>query len=65
MTDKQWEERQVDKSNVTISGVKLRQKHVGQRCPVCNGFGSLKYGTKVCQACSGKGFILIEAEENK
>ncbi len=30
-----------------------------EKCPVCNGFGTLKYGTKVCQACRGKGYILV------
>jgi len=32
---------------------------IAQRCPVCNGFGTLKYGTLVCNACNGKGYILI------
>lgn len=36
---------------------------VAQRCVVCNGFGSLKYGTKVCQACSGSGYLLVPAIE--
>lgn len=30
-----------------------------EKCPVCNGFGTLKYGSKVCQACTGKGYILV------
>ncbi|OGY23837.1 MAG: hypothetical protein A2172_05385 [Candidatus Woykebacteria bacterium RBG_13_40_15] len=34
---------------------------LAQRCPVCNGFGTLKYGEKVCQACSGKGYVLVPA----
>lgn len=29
------------------------------RCVVCNGFGSLKWGSKTCQACNGKGYILV------
>ena len=28
-------------------------------CVVCNGFGTLKYGSKVCQACKGRGYIVI------
>jgi len=28
-------------------------------CPVCNGFGTLKYGAKTCQACEGKGYVLV------
>lgn len=30
-----------------------------ERCPVCNGFGTLKYGEKVCQACGGKGLVFV------
>lgn len=30
-----------------------------ERCPVCNGFGTLKYGEKTCQACKGKGYIVV------
>jgi len=50
---------------IQIEKVKVKPTHVAQVCPVCNGFGSLKYGTKTCQACSGKGYILIPAEEIK
>lgn len=32
---------------------------VSQKCPVCNGFGTLKYGSITCKACNGKGFIVI------
>lgn len=30
-----------------------------ERCPVCNGFGTLKYGTKTCQGCYGKGYVIV------
>ena len=30
-----------------------------ERCPVCNGFGTLKYGQITCQACKGKGYIIV------
>jgi len=30
------------------------------KCVVCNGFGTLKFGTTVCHACNGKGFISID-----
>lgn len=33
------------------------------KCPVCNGFGTLKFGTKTCQGCEGKGWVLVPAEE--
>ncbi|KKT67623.1 MAG: hypothetical protein UW60_C0003G0031 [Candidatus Woesebacteria bacterium GW2011_GWA2_44_33] len=32
---------------------------VAQKCPVCNGFGTLKFGSLLCHACEGKGYILI------
>lgn len=32
------------------------------KCVVCNGFGTLKYGEKVCQACDGKGYIIVNQD---
>lgn len=29
------------------------------KCPVCNGFGTLKFGSITCPACNGKRFIII------
>lgn len=37
-------------------------KYQAQKCPVCNGFGTLKYGQKICQACWGKGYVVINNE---
>lgn len=34
-------------------------KYYAQICPVCHGFGSLKYGSKVCQGCEGHGYIVL------
>lgn len=34
-------------------------KYYAQLCPVCSGFGTLKYGTKVCQACQGSGYVIV------
>lgn len=33
------------------------------RCVICNGFGTLKYGEKICQGCGGKGYILVPIEK--
>jgi DnaJ-class molecular chaperone len=52
-------------TTIQIEKVKVRPTHIAQVCPVCNGFGTLKYGSKGCHACSGKGYILIPAEEIK
>jgi DnaJ-class molecular chaperone len=37
-------------------------RFVPHKCPVCNGFGTLKYGEKICQACKGSGFVVIDNE---
>ena len=42
--------------------IKVKPKFIGQSCPVCNTFGTLKSGTKVCHGCEGKGYILIPVE---
>ena len=47
---------------VAIENRKFKPKSLGQRCPVCNGYGTLNYGRKTCQACEGKGYILVPVE---
>lgn len=32
------------------------------KCPVCNGFGTLKYGTVKCQGCNGKGWVVVNQD---
>ena len=46
-----------------IEVVKVKPKYVAQACPVCNSFGTLKHGTKQCQACEGLGYIKIPVDE--
>ena len=41
---------------------KVKSNFVAQQCPVCNGFGTLKYGAKICQACKGLCYIVINNE---
>lgn len=48
---------------IKIKILKVKAKHLPVECPVCRGFGTLKYGAKVCQGCLGKGFILVDTEE--
>jgi len=45
------------------SNYKFVPGKIAQRCPVCNGFGTVKYGEKVCQACEGKGYVLVPAAQ--
>lgn len=55
------ENNQIQKVIVT----KIKAKYIAQVCPTCRGFGTLKYGAKVCNGCEGKTYILIDAEEVK
>ena len=57
----------MDKPKETQVSETVRVKPTGMpfRCVICNGFGSLSYGKKVCQACNGKGYILVPVEEVK
>ena len=54
-----------EKPLINIENKKIRATSIAQRCPVCNGFGTLNYGAKTCQACEGKGYILVPAESEE
>jgi DnaJ-class molecular chaperone len=45
---------------IEINGVKVVATHLPFRCPVCNGFGTLKRGLKQCQGCHGSGYVVVE-----
>ena len=49
--------------NPKVNDTKIEVNKVPFKCPVCGGFGTLSYGTKVCHACNGKGFIIVPQEE--
>lgn len=38
------------------------ERFTPHKCVVCNGFGTLKYGSKTCQACNGTGVVVIDNE---
>ena len=59
------EDKMESKPLINIDYKQFKPKSLGQRCPVCNGFGTLNYGKKQCQACEGRGYILIPIEEDK
>ena len=46
-----------------VKNPEIKINKIPFKCPVCNGFGTLKYGEKVCQACRGKGFVIVEQEK--
>lgn len=51
-------EDEIDINRKTVIKEITPQYHA-ERCPVCNGFGTLKYGTKTCQGCYGKGYVIV------
>ena len=40
----------------------IKTKYIPFKCPVCNGWGSLSYGRKICHACKGKGYVMVNQE---
>jgi len=37
-------------------------KYIAQRCPNCNGWGTVTYKKIKCHTCNGKGTIVINQE---
>jgi len=56
-------EESQNKTNIIVT--KVKPKHLPVVCPTCRGFGTLKFGTKKCNGCAGKTYILVDAEEVK
>jgi DnaJ-class molecular chaperone len=44
---------------------KINIKVAPFKCVVCNGFGTLSFGKKLCHACKGKGYIIINLDREK
>ncbi len=40
----------------------IKPNCVGQKCPVCNGWGTVSFKKIICHACGGKGYIVIPIE---
>lgn len=51
-----------DKTEILPS---LKPSSIAQRCPVCNGWGTVSFKQITCHACNGKGFILIPIEKDR
>lgn len=45
--------------------IDLTPKQIAQKCPVCNGWGTVSYKRLICHACTGKGFVLIPIENDR
>ncbi len=54
-----------EKPEININNKSFKPMVIAQRCPVCNGFGTVGYGRKDCQACGTKGYILVPTVETK
>lgn len=51
-----------------LIGIKITEiepTHIGQRCPVCNGWTTVAHGMKKCPSCEGRGYILVPVEKIK
>jgi DnaJ-class molecular chaperone len=42
-----------------IIPAQIKPSYIAQRCPVCNGWGTVSFKRVQCHACGGKGFILV------
>lgn len=52
----------MDQTTKVVNDIPIKATRLPFRCPVCNGFGTLKYGEIVCQACEGRGFVVVDQE---
>ena len=41
---------------------KIKPKNLWQKCPNCNGYGTVSYGKRTCVSCQGKGVLLLPVE---
>ena len=39
--------------------------YVAQKCPVCNGWGTVSFKKIECHACLGRGYLLIPTTERE
>ena len=53
----------MEESIQKVKVLTVKPKYVPIVCPTCRGYGTLKYGAKVCNGCEGKTYILVDAEE--
>lgn len=43
----------------------IKASYEAQKCPVCNGWGTVSFKRVTCHACEGKGFILIPIKKDR
>lgn len=46
---------------------KITPRQIWQKCPNCNGYGTVSFGKRTCVSCLGKGVLLlpVQSEEVK
>lgn len=48
-----------------ISPLQVKPKFIAQKCPVCNGWGTVSFQRVTCHACKGHGYISIPLEDER
>lgn len=43
--------------------IKYKPKFYAQKCPVCNGWGTVSFNQVKCHACNGDGYVKIPVED--
>jgi RecJ-like exonuclease len=55
----------IDRKTEMLEIKQVTPNKIPFKCPVCNGFGTVKFGQLVCAACDGKGFVVVDQEEER
>lgn len=50
----------MDISNITPEKIKTR--NIWQRCPNCQGHGTVSFGKRTCISCQGRGVLLLPVD---
>lgn len=51
--------------NSIITPEKIKPKNIWQKCPNCNGYGSVSYGKRTCVSCQGRGVLLLPVNDDE
>lgn len=52
----------MDDNPITTTPQKITPRCYAQKCPTCNGYGTVSYGKLTCVSCRGRGFLIIPVE---
>ncbi len=44
---------------IEVGNIQVTRKYIAQKCPVCNGWGTVSNQRVKCHACEGIGYIRI------